>query len=166
MLRDRDVAVLRKGEEYMKPVKLMLVLLVVVLTCNSCAMTQWMEDNKRRKVQDREIYAELSTYSDVLDISRSKINYPEVYYYFIFNSSAPIFSFKLSLYLKPDSDNRQAVITVRDGLVNFFSDSEGKPIRNIMIDFISGENGETKIIYKLSPSPSSEKPVSFHGWRC
>ena len=109
----------------MKPMKLILIF-VVVLTCDSCRTTEWLYDMKWEKILNREIDAELSAYSDVLDISRSQIKYPKRSY-LIFHSSVPPYSLKMLLYLKPGSDNRQAVITVRDGLVNLFSDSEGKP---------------------------------------
>jgi hypothetical protein len=135
-----------KKRRYMKSIKTILVFLCIILTFNSCSTT------RKRNVHKRDIKTKLSKYSDVIDLNRSEIYLDGAGYYF-FNSSEPLIN--LSLYLRPDHNNREIIIGIRDDLIAFFGTNywEARRMYNypkkISIDFVLEENGKIKKIYNL-----------------
>jgi hypothetical protein len=105
----------------------------------------------------REISVELDKYSDILDLTRTKIHFSGRGYYI--GGSLPFISF--SLYLKPENNNRETLIAIRDGLITFFNNNLKRRgygfACGITINFLLEEAGETQYLYNLSRLFSSDK---------
>jgi hypothetical protein len=126
----------------MKPIKVTLLFFAVVLNFCFCETTQL------RNLHDRELRAELGKYSDALDLVRTEIHFDGMGYY-LFGVPPSIY---LSLYVKSDHINRETLFTIRDGLINFFSNcwdtTTGRYsfTKKIAINFTLGE---TKTYYSV-----------------
>ena len=131
----------------MKPFKVILLLLAVILAFASCGTI------KKRYMHKQELRTELRKYSDVLDLARTEIDIRGSGYYF-FSSAMPVLN--LYLYLKPGLNNYETVTGIRDGLVVFFNNNtwktrgkKGYP-EYIRVTFMANENGGAQLLYELA----------------
>jgi hypothetical protein len=128
----------------MKPIKVALLFIAVVLNFGSCYTM------KNRNMHDRVLRAELIKYSDVLDIARTEIYFKGMSYYWFERIPPRVY---LSLYVKSDHNNRETLITIRDELIDFIkksweptSETYWLP-KSVAINFTLGE---TKNFYSIA----------------
>jgi hypothetical protein len=117
--------------------KIALIFIAVMLTFDSCT-------TQLKVVHRRELRTELSKYVDALDLRRTEI----ILYGFGYTrigSALPYIG--LYLYLRPDHNNHEAIITIRDELITFLRNNDWEARGAITIDFRSKESRETKSIY-------------------
>jgi hypothetical protein len=123
----------------MKPIKIVLTFLVIIITLGSCAT----EETRRRNDHDKKLRLELVKYSDILDIASSKIYFIGGDYNFWHSTRTRLL---MSLFLKPSSNNRETITAVRDELIAYFENSrESYPVI-ITIEFVLGESN---ILYRV-----------------
>jgi hypothetical protein len=131
----------------MKPIKVTLLFLAIILNLVSC------ETIRTRNSHSREIRAKLDKYSDVLDLARTEI-YFEGGVYYLLGSEPTVY---LSLYVKPDHNNREMLFYIRDELIDFFENHSWETTRGgyRFIDSFYGKVvinftlGETKTYYSV-----------------
>jgi hypothetical protein len=128
------------GELYMKLIKIIAVFFITIIIFSSC------ETLKLRNMHNREIRTVLDKYSNVLYLEKTNIAFAGRRYYLM--GSEP--RFILSLYLKPNQNNRETVTEIRDDLITFFKnnnwETRGKyqyP-HSITVEFFIVEHNETK----------------------
>jgi hypothetical protein len=135
---------------------------VTLLLPVSCGTVEFYY--KRRYYHHEELWAVIERHSGVIDTTRSAIELDGAAYYF-FNSSRP--RIRLSLYLKPGTYSRAAIISIRDEYTALLRDKmkTGGAYwypQDITIRFLTVDGDVVSVYYEVRYDTASGNP--FRVW--
>jgi len=138
----------------MKIKRILLLFVVIVITFSSC------EEAHLRRLHNKMLNTELDKYSDIFDLSRTKIEFSGRGYYWI-PSSPPVI--EVYLFLKPTHDNREELISIRNEFIDYFNknwrtDGNKGFYYRIAITFMIEKNQENIPFYILTHE------IHYDGW--